>query len=76
VAIRVNPDRPETRRRFSIGHEIAHTFFPTMRARRGAGPMLVTAVAITQMNTLRCSVILVQRNCSCPVRCSLRTPHA
>lgn len=28
VAIRVNPDRPETRRRFSIGHEIAHTFFP------------------------------------------------
>lgn len=28
VKIRVNPDRPETRRRFSIGHEIAHTFFP------------------------------------------------
>ena len=28
VAIRVNPDRPETRRRFSIGHEVAHTFFP------------------------------------------------
>lgn len=28
VAIRVNPDRPETRKRFSVGHEIAHTFFP------------------------------------------------
>lgn len=28
VAMRVNPDRPETRQRFSIGHEITHTFFP------------------------------------------------
>ena len=28
VAMRVNPDRPETRQRFSIGHEISHTFFP------------------------------------------------
>jgi AraC-like DNA-binding protein len=28
VAIRVNPDRPETRQRFSIAHEITHTFFP------------------------------------------------
>jgi len=28
VEMRVNPDRPETRRRFSIGHEITHTFFP------------------------------------------------
>lgn len=28
TVIRVNPDRPETRQRFSIGHEISHTFFP------------------------------------------------
>jgi len=28
VEMRVNPDRPETRIRFSIGHEITHTFFP------------------------------------------------
>ncbi|MBS1854924.1 MAG: ImmA/IrrE family metallo-endopeptidase [Acidobacteria bacterium] len=28
VAIRVNPERPETRRRFSMAHEISHTFFP------------------------------------------------
>jgi transcriptional regulator with XRE-family HTH domain len=28
VAIRINPDRPETRKRFSIAHEISHTFFP------------------------------------------------
>jgi len=28
VEMRVNPDRPVTRRRFSIGHEITHTFFP------------------------------------------------
>lgn len=28
VEMRVNPDRPETRQRFSIGHEITHTFFP------------------------------------------------
>jgi hypothetical protein len=27
VAMRVNPDRPETRRRFSVGHEVSHTFF-------------------------------------------------
>jgi hypothetical protein len=28
VKMRLNPDRPETRQRFSIGHEITHTFFP------------------------------------------------
>ena len=28
VTMRVNPDRPETRLRFSVGHEISHTFFP------------------------------------------------
>jgi hypothetical protein len=28
VEMRVNPDRPDTRIRFSIGHEITHTFFP------------------------------------------------
>jgi Zn-dependent peptidase ImmA (M78 family) len=28
VAMRVNPDRPETRKRFSMAHEISHTFFP------------------------------------------------
>ena len=27
IEMRVNPDRPETRQRFSIGHEITHTFF-------------------------------------------------
>jgi len=28
VEIRVHPNRPETRKRFSIAHEISHTFFP------------------------------------------------
>lgn len=28
VEMRVHPDRPETRKRFSIAHEISHTFFP------------------------------------------------
>lgn len=28
MELRINPDRPNTRQRFSIGHEIAHTFFP------------------------------------------------
>jgi hypothetical protein len=28
VTIRVNADRPETRKRFSIAHEVSHTFFP------------------------------------------------
>ncbi|WP_437230194.1 ImmA/IrrE family metallo-endopeptidase [Planctomicrobium sp. SH661] len=28
MTMRVNPDRPETRKRFSIAHEISHTFFP------------------------------------------------
>lgn len=28
MTIRINPDRPETRQRFSMAHEIAHTFFP------------------------------------------------
>ena len=28
VKMRVNPDRPETRQRFSVAHEISHTFFP------------------------------------------------
>ena len=28
IAMRVNPDRPETRQRFSMAHEITHTFFP------------------------------------------------
>ncbi len=28
LTMRVNPDRPETRQRFSVAHEISHTFFP------------------------------------------------
>jgi Zn-dependent peptidase ImmA (M78 family) len=28
VEMRLNRDRPETRQRFSVGHEITHTFFP------------------------------------------------
>ena len=28
VEMRVNPDQPATRRRFSVGHEISHTFLP------------------------------------------------
>ncbi|QNN21752.1 ImmA/IrrE family metallo-endopeptidase [Planctomycetales bacterium ZRK34] len=28
VEMRINADRPETRQRFSIAHEISHTFFP------------------------------------------------
>jgi Zn-dependent peptidase ImmA (M78 family) len=33
VAIRVNPDRPETRKRFSVAHEVSHTFFPEYETR-------------------------------------------
>jgi hypothetical protein len=34
VEIRVNPDRPETRRRFSVAHEISHTFFPNYQIKK------------------------------------------
>lgn len=34
VAIRVNPDRPETRKRFSVAHEVSHTFFPNYQAKK------------------------------------------
>jgi hypothetical protein len=33
VAIRINSDRPETRRRFSVAHEITHTFFPNFQTK-------------------------------------------
>jgi hypothetical protein len=33
VAIRINRDRPETRRRFSVAHEISHTFFPNYQTK-------------------------------------------
>lgn len=33
VTMRVNPDRPETRQRFSIAHEISHTFLPGYAAK-------------------------------------------
>lgn len=33
VTMRVNPDRPETRQRFSVAHEISHTFFPNYTAK-------------------------------------------
>jgi hypothetical protein len=33
VAIRVNPDRPETRKRFSVCHEVSHTFFPNYQVK-------------------------------------------
>lgn len=39
VVLRINRDRPLTRQRFSIGHEIGHTLFPeyqlTVRCRKG-----------------------------------------
>lgn len=38
VEIRINPDRPETRRRFSIAHEIGHTFFPNYFTRTWCRP--------------------------------------
>lgn len=34
VTMRVNPDRPETRQRFSVAHEISHTFFPDYTTKR------------------------------------------
>ena len=34
VEIRVNPDRPETRSRFSVAHEISHTFFPNYQIQK------------------------------------------
>ena len=33
VTMRVNPDRPDTRLRFSVAHEISHTFFPDYEAK-------------------------------------------
>ncbi len=33
VSMRVNPDRPETRQRFSMAHEIIHTLFPEYQAK-------------------------------------------
>jgi len=33
VAIRVNPDRPETRKRFSVAHEVSHTFFSSFQTK-------------------------------------------
>ncbi len=33
IVIRVNPDRSETRRRFSVVHEISHTFFPNFETK-------------------------------------------
>src|SRR5262245_25195105 len=40
VVLRVNRDRPLTRQRFSIGHEVGHTLFPeyqlAVRCRKGA----------------------------------------
>jgi len=33
VTIRVNSDRPETRIRFSVGHEVTHTFFPNYQTK-------------------------------------------
>lgn len=33
VEMRVHPDRPETRKRFSIAHEVSHTFFPEFQKR-------------------------------------------
>lgn len=33
VALRVNPEQPRVRRRFSIAHEIGHTFFPGFETR-------------------------------------------
>lgn len=41
VILRVNPDRPPTRQRFSIAHEVGHTLFPEyqlkLRSRKGHG---------------------------------------
>jgi hypothetical protein len=34
VTMRVNPDRPDTRKRFSVGHEISHTFFPNYQRKK------------------------------------------
>lgn len=33
VEYRVNPNRPETRQRFSVAHEIGHTFFPDYQSK-------------------------------------------
>jgi hypothetical protein len=33
VSLRVNPERPRVRRRFSVAHEIGHTFFPGFEER-------------------------------------------
>jgi len=33
VTMRVNTDRPETRQRFSVAHEISHTFFPDFESK-------------------------------------------
>ncbi len=33
VSMRVNRNQPETRRRFSVGHEVSHTFFPNYQTK-------------------------------------------
>jgi len=38
VTMRVNSDRPETRQRFSVAHEISHTFFPDYTTKRWCRP--------------------------------------
>lgn len=38
VTMRVNPDRPLTRQRFSMAHEIAHTFFPEYEGKTWCRP--------------------------------------
>lgn len=38
VTIRVNSDRPETRQRFSVAHEITHTFFPDYTSKTWCRP--------------------------------------
>ena len=38
VTMRVNPDRPDTRQRFSVAHEISHTFFPDYTTKRWCRP--------------------------------------
>src|ERR1043166_4531175 len=34
VAIRIHPDSPTTRQRFSVAHEIGHTFFPNFTMKK------------------------------------------
>ena len=63
VQMRVNADRPETRQRFSVAHEISHTFSQSTHRNPGAALTRDIEIVRTQKNSLKCCATWVQPNC-------------